>query len=71
MNVKSRFDEMRDVRRVAREQIVDADDRIAAIEQCFGQVRADESCRPGDDNALFHGVCRRGSWKPKADGCSC
>ena len=56
--------EMRDVRRVAREQIVDADDGITAIEECFGQVGADESCRPGDDNALFHGVC---VWKLEAE----
>ena len=46
-------DQVRDVRRVAGQQVVDADHLVAAIEQRFGQVRADESGRTGDDDAFF------------------
>jgi len=42
-----------DVRRIAGEEIVDADDRVAAIEKSFGEVRADETGCSGDDDALF------------------
>ena len=31
-------------------------DLVAAIEQRFGQVRADEAGGSGDDDALFHGM---------------
>ena len=50
MNTKSRLGEVRDVRRVAGQQVVDADDRVPAIEQRFGQMRADEAGRAGDDD---------------------
>ena len=46
--------EVRDVGRVAGQQVVDADDLVAAIEQRFGEMRADEAGRAGDDDALFH-----------------
>ena len=46
--------QVRDVRGVAGEQVVDADDRVVAIEQRFREVRADEPGRAGDDDALFH-----------------
>ena len=42
------------------QQVVDADDRVAAIEQRFGEMRADEAGGAGDDDALFHGMCHRG-----------
>jgi hypothetical protein len=51
--------EMRDVCRVAREQVVDADDAAAAIEERFGEMRSDESGRTGNDDALFHGSSPR------------
>ena len=35
---------------VAGQQVVDADDRVAAIEQGFGEVRADEAGGAGDDD---------------------
>src|SRR5262249_9054569 len=40
-----------DVRRVSGEQVVDADDRVPAIEERFGQVRPDEARGAGDDYA--------------------
>ena len=45
--------QVRDVGDVAGQQVVDADDRIAAIEQRFGQVRPDEAGRAGDDDTFF------------------
>ena len=45
--------QVRDVGGVARQQVVDADDRVAAVEERFGQVRPDEAGRAGDDDALF------------------
>ena len=36
------------------EQVVDADDGVAAIEERFGEVRADEPGGAGNDDALFH-----------------
>ena len=36
---------------VAGEQVVDADDRVAAVEQRLGEVGADEPGGPGDDDA--------------------
>ena len=56
MNLKSRFVQVRDVGDVAREQVVDADDRVAAIEQGLGEMRPDEAGRAGDDDSLFHGM---------------
>ena len=51
--------QMRDVGDVAGQQVVDADDGVAAIEQRFGEVRADEAGGSGDDDAfLSHGVMR-------------
>ena len=46
--------QVRDVRRGAREQVVDADDGIVAIEQCLGEVRPDEPGRTSYDDAFFH-----------------
>ena len=45
--------QMRDVRDVAGQQVVDADDRVAAIEQRFREMRADEPGGTGDDDAFF------------------
>ena len=47
--------QVRDVADVTRQQVVDPDDRIPAIEKSFGEVRADEARRAGDDHSLFHG----------------
>ena len=44
------------LRDVARQQVVDADHGVAAIEQGFGEVRADEAGGAGDDHSLFHGT---------------
>jgi hypothetical protein len=46
--------QVRDVGDVAGEQVVDADDGIAAIEQRLGQVRPDEAGSAGDDDTRFH-----------------
>ena len=46
--------EVRDVGGVAGQQVVDADDRVVAIEQRFGQMRSDEAGGAGDDDAFFH-----------------
>jgi hypothetical protein len=43
--------QMGDIGHVAGDQVVDADHRVAAIEQRFGQMRADESGGAGDDDA--------------------
>ena len=52
--------QMRDVGRRAGEQVVDADNRIIAIEERFGEVRTDESGRAGDDDPLLsRHVCGR------------
>ena len=40
-----------DVGQVARQEVVDADHRVAAVEQRLGEVRADEPGGPGDDDA--------------------
>ena len=39
------------LRDVAGEQVVDADDLVAAVEQGFAEVRADEAGAAGDDDA--------------------
>ena len=39
--------------RVARQQVVDADDRAVAVEQLLGQMRADEAGGSRDDDAAF------------------
>ena len=52
MNVKSRSREVRDVGGVAGQQVVDADDRVAAVEQRLGQMRADEAGGSGDDDCV-------------------
>ena len=57
MNTKSRPGEMRDVGEIAGQQVVDADDRAVAVEQFFGQMRADEAGGSGNDDASFHEVC--------------
>ena len=46
--------QVRDVGDVAREQVVDADDRVAALQQRLGQVGTDEAGCAGDDDSLFH-----------------
>ena len=48
-----------DVGQVAREQVVDADDRMAAIEQRFAEVGADESGGAGDDGSHGSGNAAR------------
>ena len=53
MNWKSRARQVRDVADVAGQQVVDADDRVAAIEQRLGQVRADEAGGAGDDDSFL------------------
>ena len=45
--------QVRDVGDVAGQQVVDADDRVAAIEQRFGEMRADEAGRAGNDDTFF------------------
>ncbi len=45
--------EVRDVGEIARQQVVDADDRAVAVEQFFGQVGADEAGGSRDDDAAF------------------
>src|SRR5207302_7764300 len=45
--------QMRDVGGVARQEVVDADDGVVAVEQRFGQMGADEAGGPGDDDALL------------------
>ena len=54
MNWKSRSGQVRDVADVAGQQVVDADDRIVAIEQRFREMGADESGGAGDDDTFFH-----------------
>ena len=44
-----------DVRDVASNEIVDADDGVAAIEKRFGEVRADEAGHPGNDDTCAVG----------------
>ena len=63
MNVKSRLRQVRDVGGVAGQQVVDADDRVAAIEQRFGEVRADEAGGAGDDDACF--MSESGAMRPR------
>ena len=43
--------EVGEVGEVAREQVVDADDGMAAIEERFAEVRSDESGGAGDDGS--------------------
>ena len=47
--------QVRDVGEVAGQQVVDADDRVAAIEQRFREVRSDEAGGAGDDDAWHAG----------------
>ncbi len=51
MNRKSRAGQVRDVGEVAGEEVVDADDRMPARDQRFGQVRSDEAGGAGDDDS--------------------
>jgi hypothetical protein len=48
------FTQMRDVGRVSGEQVVDADDLMATVEERFAQMGSDKPGRASDDNA--HGV---------------
>jgi hypothetical protein len=48
--------EVRDVGVSPGQQVVDADDRIAAVEQRFREVRSDEPGSAGDDDSLWHEV---------------
>jgi len=50
--------QMRDVGEIAGQQVVDADDREAAIEKGFRQVRADETGGTRDDYARHVVVVR-------------
>ena len=43
--------QVRDVGDVAGQQVVDADDGVAAIEQRFAEMRADEAGGAGDDDS--------------------
>ena len=45
--------EVRDVGDIAGQQVVDADDGVAAIEQRFGEMRADEAGGTGDDDTFL------------------
>ena len=54
--------QVRDVGQVARQQVVDADHREAAIEQRFRQVRSDETGGAGDDYAWHVGLGLCLSW---------
>jgi hypothetical protein len=54
--------EMRDVRNIAGEQVVDADDRVAAIEQRFAEMRPDETGRPRNHHAWLCHVIQTISW---------
>jgi hypothetical protein len=48
---------MRDVRRAARQQVVDANHRVAAIQQRLRQMRSNESRRAGyDDTHSTHNL---------------
>ena len=52
MNVKrSLLAQMLDVRQRAGDEVVDADDLVAAFEKALAQVRADEARAPGDDRS--------------------
>ena len=46
--------EMRDVGRVACQEVVDPDHFVAAIEERLGEVGTDEPGGPCDHDALFH-----------------
>ena len=46
---------VRDVGEIARQQVVDADDRTVAVEQFFGKMGADEARGSRDDDAAFVG----------------
>ena len=43
--------QVRDVGQIARQQVVDADDRGAAIEQGLGEMGSDEAGGAGDDDS--------------------
>jgi hypothetical protein len=59
--------EVRDVGGVAGQQVVDADHRVVAVEQRFGEVRSDEAGRAGDDDALLsRHACGRTRATPSA-----
>jgi hypothetical protein len=47
---------MGDVRGVAGQEVVDADDTVAAIEEGLRQMRADEAGGAGDDDSSHVGV---------------
>ena len=51
--------EVGDVGPVAGQQVVDADDRVAAVEQRFAQVRSNEPGRAGDDDSHAVSSTRR------------
>ena len=55
--------QVRHVRDVAGQEVVDADDRVAEVEERFRQVRSDEAGRTGDDDAWFaHGRTARSQY---------
>ena len=41
------------VAEIARQQVVDADDRVTAIEQRFAEMRSQESGGAGDDDSQY------------------
>ena len=46
------IDEVGNVGRVSRQEVVDPDDLIAPVEKGFREMRSDEACRTRDDDAL-------------------
>ena len=46
--------EVRDIREVASQEIVDADNRTALVEQRVREVGSYEACRSRDDNPCVH-----------------
>jgi hypothetical protein len=47
--------QVRDVRFLAREEVVEADHIVAERNQAFAQVRTEETRAAGDENAFEHG----------------
>jgi hypothetical protein len=45
---------MEDVGRVARQQVVNPDHGVITVEECLGQVRANEPGRSSNDDAFLH-----------------
>ena len=41
------------LRRVAGKEVVDAEDLVAALQESLGEMRPEETCSTGNENALF------------------